>query len=106
MFYIKQNDTSPAIRAVLKDADGVPVNVVGANVLFYMRVAGATNTIVEGAAEVVDGAAGIVQYSWASGDTATAGNCEAEFEVTYPTGKIETFPNSKYIKVKITPELS
>lgn len=106
MFYIKQNDTSPALRAVLKDADGVPVNVTGASVLFYMRTAGATETIVEGTAEVVDGTTGVVQYNWATGDTATAGNCEAEFEVTYATGKIETFPNSKYIKVKITPELS
>lgn len=105
MFHIKQNDTSPALRAELKDADDNAVDVREASVEFHMRPVGGTTAVVSAPGSVIDGVNGIVEYSWVNGDTSTVGNYEAEFQVTFANSKIETFPNSRYIKVKIVPEI-
>jgi len=36
-FYVKQNDTSPAMLATLQDADGNAINLTAASVRFHMR---------------------------------------------------------------------
>lgn len=60
-----------------------------------------------GAASVVSPAtSGIVQYAWSGSDTATAGMYSAEFEITFGDGKIETFPNSDYIRVEILDDIA
>lgn len=38
-------------------------------------------------------------------DTDTAGRFEAEFEVTYADGAVETFPNDGFIVVQIGPDI-
>lgn len=107
MFKIKQNDTSPTIQATLKDAAGVVVPVTGATIVFNMRPRGSTDpTISRGAGTVVDGAGGVVAYPWQDGDTAITGTYDAEFEVTYSGGGIETFPNDGWIGVKITDDIA
>jgi len=107
MFRIKQNDTGPAIQGTLKDADGNVVDVTGASVVFNMRSADdGTVKVNRGVGSVVDGAAGTVKYEWAAADTDTVGTYEAEFEVTYSDGTIETFPNTRYIKVKVGDDIA
>jgi len=105
MFYIKQNDTSPAIQATVKDGSGNAINVTGASVVFNMRTVSGTVKVDRGAGTVVDGAAGQVKYQWQVGDTDTTGVYEAEFEVTYADSTVETFPNKGYIKVKIEDDI-
>ena len=70
-----------------------------------MRRTGAA-VVIDAAATIVTAAAGLVRYSWASGDTDTAGSYQAEFEVTYADGSIETFPNSSNIKIDIMEDLT
>lgn len=106
MFYIKQNDTSPAIQATLKDVDGVAVNLAGATVRFHMRKQGATTAKVDAAAVIVDDAEGIVRYNWTAADTNTVGTYQAEFEVTYTDNTVETFPNAAYLKVKVVDDIA
>jgi len=106
MFYIKQNDTSPAIQRQCLDYADNPVNVTGASVRFLMRPVGDSTVKVTGVGSVVDGATGLVKYQWSTGDTDTTGDFEAEFEVTYTDGTVETFPNTTYIKVKITDDIA
>lgn len=106
VFYIKQGDTSPAFRAILKDADGTAVDITGnLGVTFHMRNQAGT-VVVDAAATVNDASAGDVKYSWSAGDTDTAGVYDAEFEVTYANGDVETFPNYGYEKVRITDDLA
>ena len=106
MFYIKQNDTSPAIQATLKDTDGNAVNLLGATVRFHMRKQGATTAKVDAAATIVSAASGIVRYNWTAANTDTVGTYNAEFEVTYTDNTVETFPNASYIKVKIVDDIA
>lgn len=105
-FFIKQNDTVPALRAYLRDGDGVGVNLDGATVKFKMRKASDATVVVDASASIITALTGLVQYNWASGDTSTVGFYEAEFEVTYGDSTVETFPNNTYILVEITDDIS
>ena len=98
-FAIKRNDTSPAIVRFLEDEAGAAINLDSASVRFYM------GSSLAGAATVLDAATGQVAYEWLVGDTAIAGTHRAEFEVVYSDGSKETFPNTGYITVNITPDL-
>lgn len=105
-FFIKQNDTSPFMTASLKDASGSAVDIQGASVRFHMRSVGSTTVKVDDAAVITDGENGAVKYEWSSGDTDTVGQFQAEFEVTYAGGKIETFPNNSYILVQVIDDIA
>lgn len=104
-FYLKQNDTQPALRAQLKDGDDVPIVLTGATIRFHMRTISGT-VKVDAAATIITAANGIVQYNWQAADTNTIGTYQAEFEVTYQDTTIETFPNSGYIRVEITDDIA
>ncbi len=104
-FYIKQNDSSPIIRAKLRGAGNALLNLSAATVNFRMQKSSGEN-VIQGAAEIFDPSEGAVQYIWQSGDTSVAGVYLAEFEVTYADGKVESFPNVGYMQVNIKPELS
>ena len=105
-FYIKQNDTGPAMLATLQDASGNAINLVGASVRFHMRSVMGGNPVVDAAATVVTAASGIVRYNWLSADTNTIGSYQAEFEVTYADASVETFPNDSYIAVEIIDDIA
>jgi hypothetical protein len=105
-FYIKQNDTSPFLLATLKDGNGNLIDLTAASVRFHMRSVGASSATVDAAAVVVDEDQGSVKYEWQAADTATSGTYEAEFEVTYSGGAIETFPNDGHIRVIITDDVA
>jgi hypothetical protein len=105
-FYVKQNDTSPAMLATLQDADGNAVNVTGATVRFHMRPVGTTTVVVDEAATIVTPLDGLVRYDWQAADTATIGSYQAEFEVTYADSSVETFPNDGYIRVEIIDDIT
>lgn len=105
-FYIKENDTVPSIRATLQNGSGNSVDLINATVRFHMRAIGSTTAIVDASAAIINDAGGIVQYNWDAADTAEVGSFQAEFEVTYPDGTIETFPSSGYIRVEITDDIA
>jgi len=101
-FYIKRGDTSPSIKYAL---DPETTDLTGASVLFKMRsAAGVTQTNRAGVIITATGTP-TVQYNWISADTADAGTFSAEFQITYASGAIETFPNSEFITVQITPDI-
>lgn len=104
-FYIKQNDTVPSLRADLKDGDNAAIDLTGASVKFIMRAIGGTTAVINASASIVSEAGGTVQYNWQSGDTDTVGSYQAEFEVTYSGGTVETFPNDGYIRIEILDDL-
>lgn len=103
---IKRGDTRNAIKAILKDAFGTPVNLAGCSVSFHMSPLGLRQSAVASrAVHVQDTANGEVWFLWAPGETDTAGVYRAEFAVIYPDGRRETFPNTSYISIRILDDL-
>ena len=101
-FTMKLGDTSPVLSYVITPTS---VDLTGATVVFNMARRGVT--ILNRAAATVTTATGTptVAYTWAAGDTDLEGLHLAEFEVTFASGAIETFPTGDYIKIKIIDDL-
>ena len=99
-FVMKEGDLAPSLTAALRDHDDQPVNLTGATVTFRMRRRNATANVVDAAATVVTAASGTVRYDWVAGDTDVAGLYDGEFVAELPSGR-ETFPNDRFISIKI-----
>lgn len=98
VFYIKRGDTGPSLQYRLDP----PVSTIGASVVFSMRrQAGAA--VISRAPAVIGGLGPDVflRWDWREGDTAEPGGYEAEFEMTYADGTVETWPNAGFIRVRI-----
>lgn len=104
-FTIKTGDTAPPLIATLEDATANAVNLTAATIKFIMTDKASGVKQVEKPASLTDAVHGIVTYQWETGDTDIAGVYNAEFEVAWSDGTFETFPNSKYIIVKILLDL-
>jgi len=105
-FQIKENDTTPSLRAELLNGSGDPVDLLGATLRFHMRPIGSTAVSIDSPASIISEAGGIVQYDWVVGDTTQIGSYQAEFEVTYSDGNVETFPNNSYISIEIKDDIA
>jgi len=104
-FFIKQNDTSPALLATLKDFSGSAINLTGASVLFHMKDLSGTVKI-DQAMTITNATLGLVRYDWQVGDTDTVGTYYVEFQVTYSDSSVETFPNNGNKVVSVVKELN
>jgi len=96
-FFLKQNDTSPALEYTLSPL----TNLSGASVVFNMTDSDGVVKVNRQAAVVDDAVNGVVQYLWQAADTDTAGLFLAEFEVTFADATVETFPNATDIGVSV-----
>lgn len=104
-FGIKQNDTKEVIQITCTDSSGAAVNVTGASISFKMKKPGSSTLKVNAAGAIVTAASGIIKYVWATGDTDTAGEYEAEFQVTFSDSSIQTFPNGGNLSIYIYPQV-
>lgn len=102
-FYLKRGDTSPSLIYAL---DPTTVVLTGATVRFNMRLSNGAVKVNRAAAVIVTTSPPVVRYDWQAGNVDTAGFYEAEFEVTYAGGAVETFPNSDFIRVQITGDIA
>lgn len=111
-----EGDTRPRPVFTLKDKLGNPIDVSAASVRFKMRKLGDTTLVADIVCNVLAGltdedgtvdytppydAAGVggrVRVDWAAGDLANSGRYEAELEITYADGTVQTV----YDKISIT----
>lgn len=107
-FYLKQNDLQPDFRARLLDED-TPVDLTSATsvqMLMRNRRAGLKVHAPMAIADQTDtDLKGVVSYTWAPGDTDTAGDFQAEIQVTWPNSKPQTFPAKGHITIVIEKDL-
>jgi hypothetical protein len=99
---IKQGDTKLAFKDTPK-IDGVtmlPSDLVGCTLKFILKSA----TVLIKATGVIN-PDGTFEYDPVSADVAAVGNYQQEWELTFPSGKELTFPNTDYNAVNIIAEL-
>lgn len=97
MITIKRGDTGIGIKATLFNEKG-NVNLTDTDVLFLMH-----NHVIK--ADLEDAENGKVKVFFNSINTENTGIYYAEFEVRFPDGRIETFPNDSYLKIRIIDDL-
>lgn len=104
---LKRNDTLPKIRITVVERDqdnpGITtvVDLTGSTAKFIMVTDDDTRTVkVNAAATIAAPTTGVVEYSWISADTDTAGDYLGEFEITMPSGKL-TLPNDDSLQIVI-----
>ncbi len=98
---MKRNDRLPALAATLLDGNGAALNLTGTTVAFHMWRGGASTFKVNASCTVTSAAGGQVSYDWAAGDTDTAGEWQAEFEITYTGPRTLTCPNGDNFLVNV-----
>ena len=101
---LKRGDTRHAIRAILKDSSGSPVDLTDCTVSFHMAPLGQP-AVVSREVDIHDALAGEVWVVFAPGETDISGVYRAEFQVVYGDGRRETFPNDGYINIQILSDL-
>lgn len=110
-FTIKQNDTRPPWEADIRQDFGEPGEAAldlttATTVMFKMRpLDGSTVPKIDAAATIVSPLAGTVRYTWAAGDTDTPGDYQAEIEITWSDGGVQTVPNVGYFDITIVDDL-
>lgn len=105
---IKRNDTlpKPKGRIVESNVDNpgnlTAVDITGASILFIMVTDDDAKTVkVNSAATITDATNGEFEYTWAVGDTDTAGNFLGEFEITFSGGEKITLPADDTLQIRI-----
>ncbi len=96
------------MEGVLRDGFGSPINITGATVVLNTRLQPGGAVKVNGGSMGVVGSAvnGRVKYSWAASDTDTAGIYEAEIQITFAGGLIQTIPPKGYFTIDITDDIA
>lgn len=87
-----QGDTGPDITAIIHEEGDVdsPIDLTGASVRFQMRFPEGKTYKVNAAAVITDEAAGAVSYAWGANDLAQPGTYEAQWEIHFVGGKVQT----------------
>lgn len=112
-YFIKTRDTGSSIRTTLENSAGSPVDIQGATVLFKLApiaggtltVAGTATILQVGAGTGAGGSMGQVSFAWPSGGIPAAGLYLGEWETTYSSGTVQTFPNDGYNRLLVTGDL-
>jgi hypothetical protein len=88
-----QGDTAPDVTAVLHAEDDPlsPTDLSTATaVRFQMRLPEGKRYKVDAAATIDDAVAGKVSYAWGANDLSQPGTYEAQWEITWTGGKVQT----------------
>jgi Rib/alpha/Esp surface antigen-like repeat protein len=104
-FFIKEGDRQPYLVATLVDENEAVIDLTAAiTVKFFMINPGDSTPKVNGtAAEILNppGTNGKVRYLWGATDTDTPGDYDGEFEVAWSDGTKTTFPNFRFITIRV-----
>lgn len=109
-FTIRQDDTASTLARTLVDVDGNPVDISGATVTFTLVPIGGGEALLDAAEANNDqdpeepSTLGNVSYDWTPPyDTETPGFYLGTWTVTFGGGAVQSFPNTGYLLVHITP---
>jgi len=108
--YLKKNNLQPYYYAAVVDSAGAAVSLVGATIYVTMKDAATgivkINRLTTGIT-ITNGAGGLFEYHWQSGDTSLPGTYNIEFEINPQAGGVFTLPDdTTQAQVIITPSLS
>lgn len=102
-FTINEGDTLPVLEAVLLPAEGQTFTLTGATVRWRMWARSSPTDKVYALCSVLDPVGRRVRYTWQAADTDARGGYLGKFEVTFPDGSVESFPNDRALVIRVSP---
>jgi hypothetical protein len=113
-FHLKIHDRRPILSGqAVREDDGEPLDLgqgtaLASSVHFYMRASGAATPLISNPGTIMNASLGRLGYFWLSGETATAGAFEGEFELRLAAGASITLtvPNHGYIPITIGSQIA
>lgn len=101
-FTVRDSNTAAAGKTLDENDQSTwsPINLTGATVVLRVRMIGATGAPTELTGTVIDGAAGKVMIEFASDTFSVAGQYEAELEITFADGGVQTVVDLIKFKVR------
>lgn len=113
MFSIKQGDTAPPLKVILRNHEKAAVSIAGAEVKFLMRAnkKGVDTPKIDKAATNKQDAGGATGEVWfgtpwlAADETNELGEFLGEFEVTFADTTKQTFPSKGHVIIQVTEDL-
>lgn len=110
-FYIGTNDDKNIIADTLRDSAGNAVDIAAGTVLLTVTpMSGGSAILLDHAAtnaqvgDGSDGTKGHVKYTWQAADTALDGYYLGRWKVHYQAGGVQSFPNTGYFLIAISPD--
>ncbi len=97
---VKRGDAMPPLEVSLSYDDGTPIDLTTATAVKFNYVAVGGTVGVSRDMDVTDPDIGAAKYEWTEEDTRAAGRYRAEFEITFPAGKL-TVPTRNSIPMII-----
>lgn len=101
-FTIGIGDTLPVLYATLTPAPGQTFTLAGSTVRFNAWGRADRALKIDQPATIEDASARRVSYTFSPTDTASKSKLEAVFVVTFPDGSVQSFPNAKESRIKVT----
>ena len=105
----KQNDTRPFIDRTLQQTVNGSTTIIALTtasaVKLIARFTGSTTAKINASCAIASAAGGVVRYTLLAADTDTTGNLDAEYEITWNDGGVETVPNDGYFSIEIVDDL-
>jgi hypothetical protein len=92
----------PLLESVLTDGDGNPANLTGATVRLKAVNTETEAVEVDTVASIHSNTGGVVRYQVMASEFDTVGLYQMEWEVTFPTGIVLTFPSEEFDYVKVS----
>jgi len=102
VYYTAEGNTEPLEVRLTRKRETVGLN--GATVTFAMQQRNGDKQIT-GSANVTDADAGKVEFVWGGSDLDSPGIYDAEFDVTYASGKLQSYPGRETLVVVVRPSV-
>lgn len=104
-YTFKRGDNAVGMQSVLLKPNGSPEDLTNAEVKFIMR-RGSSVPRIDRLIDIVDEEGGEVRVVFTAAELAVVGLHKAEYEATYPDGRVQSYPSNDYIVIHIIEDLS
>lgn len=101
---IKRFDTWPPVTIALSDVNGA-INLTTASAVHMEMKSGVGTIIPSLGCPIASALGGVVQHTWVASETSMVDTWQAEWEILWANGGVQTVPNTGQLSIAIIPDI-